>query len=98
MVADAYTQLEASRLLTMHAANMKASGEDFAAPASMAKLHATETANDVCSTVLQLMGGMDCTTVCPLERYVRDARITTIYEGTSEIQRNIIAKHFLRSL
>ena len=64
----------------------------------MAKVYATEAANRACYTALQLMGGVGYTQEYPLERYARDARVTTIYEGTSEIQRVIIARELLREL
>lgn len=98
MMADAYTQLEASRLLVMHAAYLKQAGKTFAKQASMAKLHASETANAVCYTAIQLMGGLGYTKDVPLERYARDARVTSIYEGTSEIQRVIIARELLQEI
>lgn len=98
MMADAYTQLECSRLLLMSAAYQKQSGQNFSKAASMAKLHATETANQVCYTAIQLMGGVGYTNECPLERMARDARVTSIYEGTSEIQRVIIARELLREI
>lgn len=95
MMADAYTQLEASRLLLMSAASTKDDAKPFSKQASMAKLHATETANQVCYTAIQLAGGVGYTRDFPLERYARDARATSIYEGTSEIQRIIIARELL---
>lgn len=98
MMADAYTQLEASRLLLMNAACLKQEGQAYSKQASMAKLHATETANQVCYTAIQLMGGLGYTREVPLERYARDARVTSIYEGTSEIQRVIIARELLREI
>ncbi|MGE3850009.1 MAG: acyl-CoA dehydrogenase family protein [Gammaproteobacteria bacterium] len=98
MLADTYTALEASRLLLMNAAYLKESGQPYAKAASMAKLHATETANEACYTALQLMGGVGYTTEYPLERLARDARVTTIYEGTSEIQRVIIARELMREM
>jgi len=98
MLADAYTQLEAARLLTMSAAYLKQTEKSFAKQASMAKLHATETANKVCYTAVQLMGGLGYTREVPLERMTRDARVTSIYEGTSEIQRLIIAREILKEL
>jgi len=98
MLADAYTQLEASRLLLMNAACLKQGGKPFSKAASMAKVHATETANDVCYTAIQLMGGVGYTKEFPLERMARDARVTSIYEGTSEIQRVIIARELLREI
>jgi alkylation response protein AidB-like acyl-CoA dehydrogenase len=98
MMADAYTQLEASRLLLMSAASNKERGVTFSKQASMAKLHATETANQACYTAIQLMGGLGYTKDVPLERFARDARVTSIYEGTSEIQRIIIARELLSEI
>jgi butyryl-CoA dehydrogenase len=94
-LADAYTELEAARLLLMNAAWLKDQGRDFAAAASMAKLYPSEKANDACYRALQLMGGAGYTRDYPLERYTRDVRITSIYEGTSEIQRLVIARSLL---
>ena len=98
MMADAYTQLEASRLLLMNAAYLKDSGKPFNKAAAMAKLHATEVGNKVCYTAQQLLGGMGYTQDCPLERFARDVRVTSVYEGTSEIQRIIIARELLNDL
>ena len=96
MIADAETELEAARLLIMNAANLKDAGKAFAKQASMAKLYATEAAQRATYTALQLHGGAGYIADYPLERYARDVRITTIYEGTSEIQRHIIAKGILK--
>jgi len=98
MLADAYTELEAARLLLLSAASLKARGEPFMKQAAMAKVYATEAANRACYTAIQLTGGIGYTEECPLERYARDARVTSIYEGTSEIQRVIIARELLREL
>lgn len=98
MVADRYTELEAARLLIMQAAFEKQQGNYFGTAASMAKLFATEKANDACYTALQLMGGAGYIRDYPLERFTRDARVTTIYEGTSEIQRVIIARDILKNI
>ena len=98
MLADTYPELEAARLLLMSAACQKQSGQAYAKAASMAKLFATESANKACYTALQLMGGVGYTEALPLERLARDARVTTIYEGTSEIQRVIIARELLREV
>jgi alkylation response protein AidB-like acyl-CoA dehydrogenase len=98
MMADAYTELEAARLLLMSAADLKAKQQPFMKQAAMAKLFASEAANRACYTALQLMGGIGYTRECPLERYARDVRITPIYEGTSEIQRVIIARELLREI
>ncbi|MBF7729659.1 acyl-CoA dehydrogenase family protein [Pseudomonas sp. N040] len=98
MLADAYTDLEAARLLLMNAADRKAQGLSFGKEASMAKLFASEKANKACYTALQLLGGYGYIKDFPLERYARDVRITSIYEGTSEIQRVIIARELLREI
>jgi butyryl-CoA dehydrogenase len=97
MIADAYTELEAARLLLMNAAFRKETGKSFAKEASMAKLFATEAANRSCYSAMQMLGGYGYTQDYPIERYTRDARITSIYEGTSEIQRLIISREILRS-
>jgi len=96
-IADATTELEAARLLLMNAAFRKEQGKSYSKEASMAKLFATETANRACYEALQIYGGYGYTSEFPVERYSRDARLTTIYEGTSEIQRLIIAREVLRS-
>ncbi|MBV5339227.1 MAG: acyl-CoA dehydrogenase family protein [Deltaproteobacteria bacterium] len=98
MIADTYTELEAARLLLMSASYRKDSGKTFAKEASMAKLFATEAANKACYKAMQMLGGYGYTRDFPIERYTRDARITTIYEGTSEIQRLIISREILRNL
>ncbi|MGK2906742.1 MAG: acyl-CoA dehydrogenase family protein [Desulfuromonadales bacterium] len=95
-IADAATELEAARLLLMNAAFRKEQGRSYAKEASMAKLFATEAANRVCYEAMQIYGGYGYTVDFPVERYSRDARVTTIYEGTSEIQRLIIAREVLR--
>jgi hypothetical protein len=94
-IADASTELEAARLLLMNAAFRKEQGRSYSKEASMAKLFATEAANRACYEAMQIFGGYGYTTEFPVERYCRDARITTIYEGTSEIQRVIIAREVL---
>ncbi len=98
MIADSYTELEAARLLLMNAAFRKEQGRPFAKEASMAKVYATESANRACYNALQMLGGYGYTQDYPIERYARDVRITTIYEGTSEVQRLIIAREILRGL
>ncbi len=97
MVADAYTELEAARLLLMNAAFRKDQGKSFAKEASMAKLYATEAANRACYSAIQMLGGYGYTRDFPVERYARDARITSIYEGTSEIQRLVISREILKN-
>jgi alkylation response protein AidB-like acyl-CoA dehydrogenase len=94
-IADRFTDLEAARLLLLQAAFRKEQGLPFAKEASMAKVFATEAANRACYDAMQILGGYGYTTDYPIERYARDARITTIYEGTSEIQRLIIARDIL---
>jgi butyryl-CoA dehydrogenase len=91
MIADMATQIEAARLLTFNAAAMKDRGENFSAAASMAKLYASEMANKIAYQALQIHGGYGYIKEYPVERYYRDARVFTIYEGTSEIQRRVIA-------
>jgi alkylation response protein AidB-like acyl-CoA dehydrogenase len=95
MLADRYTELEAARLLLMQAASSKEQGLSFSKQASMAKVFASEKANAACYTALQMLGGNGYSAEYPLERWTRDARITSIYEGTSEIQRIIIARELL---
>jgi alkylation response protein AidB-like acyl-CoA dehydrogenase len=98
MIADGYTELEAARLLLMSAAWRKESGRSYAKEASMAKMYATEAANRACYKAMQMLGGYGYTSDFPVERYARDARITSIYEGTNEIQRVIISREILKSL
>jgi alkylation response protein AidB-like acyl-CoA dehydrogenase len=95
-LADMKTRIEAARLLTYHAAvckeNAKKSGERFTREAAMAKLFASETAMFVAHAAVQIHGGMGYSKELPVERYFRDAKITEIYEGTSEIQRLVISR------
>ncbi|EKD37670.1 MAG: hypothetical protein ACD_75C01045G0001 [uncultured bacterium] len=79
----------------MNAAFKKEQGRPFAKEASMAKVFATESANKACYDAMQIFGGYGYTRDFPIERYARDVRVTTIYEGTSEIQRLIIAREIL---
>jgi alkylation response protein AidB-like acyl-CoA dehydrogenase len=95
MLADMATELEAARQLTFSAAAKKDRGERFSMEASMAKLFASEMVNRVTAKALQIHGGYGYTKEYPVERYYRDARVFTIYEGTSEIQRVVIANHLL---
>ncbi len=96
MLADMYTQLEAARLLTYRAAQQRDSGQRFSQESALAKLFASEAAAKITDAALQLHGGYGYTRELPLERYARDARILRIYEGSSEVQRNIIARTLLR--
>lgn len=98
MLADRETDLEAARLLLMQAAWLKDQGKPFSKQASMAKLFSSEAAQRATYTALQIHGGAGYIRDYPLERYARDARITTIYEGTSEIQRLIIARETLKGV
>jgi alkylation response protein AidB-like acyl-CoA dehydrogenase len=94
-LADMATDLQAARLLALEAARQRQNGERFSQAASMAKLYASEMAHRVTDAALQLHGGYGFTRDFPLERYARDCRIMRIYEGSSEIQRTIIAAHHL---
>lgn len=96
MIADRETDLAAARLLILDAARRKDQGLPFAKEASMAKLFASEAAQRVTDTAIQLHGGAGYCRDYPVERFARDARITRIYEGTSEIQRMIIARETIR--
>ena len=96
MVADMATEIEAARLLTYRAAALRQAEQPFARAAAMAKLAASETAGRVVDRALQLHGGYGYSRRLPLERLARDARILRIYEGASEVQRNIIARFVLR--
>jgi alkylation response protein AidB-like acyl-CoA dehydrogenase len=98
MIAESYTELEAARLLLMNAAFKKEQGLYFAREASMAKYYATEAAQRACDCALQMLGGYGYTREFPIERYFRDIRITSIYEGTNQIQRMIIARDILSSV
>jgi alkylation response protein AidB-like acyl-CoA dehydrogenase len=96
MLADAATWLDAAWMLTMRAASAKEAGRPFSDQAAMAKLYATEKAGVICDIALQVHGGYGYTTDFPVERAYRDVRVTRIYEGTSEIQRLVIARGLLR--
>jgi butyryl-CoA dehydrogenase len=95
MLADRYTELEAARLLLLQAAHLKDQDKNFVKAASMAKLFASEAANRACYDAMQILGGYGYSREYPLERMARDVRVCTIYEGTSEIQRLIIARELL---
>lgn len=96
LIADMATRIQAARLLTYNAALKKMSGKKFTRDASMAKLYASETAMWVTTKAIQVHGGMGYSKELPVERYFRDAKITEIYEGTSEIQRLVIARETLK--
>jgi len=92
LLADMHTQLNATRLLVLHAARLKSAGLPCLSEASQAKLFASEMAERVCSSAVQIHGGYGYLEDYPVEKYYRDARITQIYEGSSEIQRLLIAR------
>jgi alkylation response protein AidB-like acyl-CoA dehydrogenase len=94
-LADMAAEIDAAHLLSMRAAWLKDAGRPFSREASMAKLFATETAIRVCNRAVQIHGGYGYTREFAAERHLRDARVTTIYEGTSEVQRIVIARHVL---
>jgi alkylation response protein AidB-like acyl-CoA dehydrogenase len=96
MLADMATRIEAAQLLTLRAAAKKDSGERFTRESAMAKLYASETAGFVTDKAVQIHGAMGYSRELPVERYYRDARITQIYEGTSEIQRLVISRDELK--
>ena len=89
--------LAAAELLTLRAAALKESRRPFSSEASMAKVFASEMANRAADKAVQLHGGYGYLDEFPVERYLRDARVQTIYEGTSEIQRIVIARDLLRA-
>ncbi len=94
-LADMYTRIETSRLLTYRAAWLKQNKRPYASEAAMAKLHASETATYVTKEAIQVHGGYGYITEYEVERMYRDAKITEIYEGTSEVQRLLIARLLL---
>lgn len=96
MLADMATEIESARLLTHSAAHLRQSGRSFTRQAAMAKLFASEMANRVTYKAIQIHGGYGYSQEYPVERYYRDARVTTLYEGTSEIQRIVIARSYLK--
>ncbi|MBI3159277.1 MAG: acyl-CoA dehydrogenase family protein [Chloroflexi bacterium] len=95
MLADAATEIEAARLMVHKAAYLKQNGQPFSRQAAMAKLFATEAAERVCRNAIQIHGGYGYSREYPVERIYRDVRLMTIGEGTSEIQRMVIARHVL---
>jgi butyryl-CoA dehydrogenase len=96
MLADMATELEAARLLTLRAATLKDAGLRFSQEAAMAKLYASEAANRAATHAIQIHGGYGYTRAFPAERHFRDAKATELYEGTSEIQRLVIAANLLK--
>ena len=96
MLADSAVALDAGWLLTLAAAWRKQHGLPFTRQAAQAKLFATERANEICDRAVQVLGGYGYTRDFPVERHFRDVRVTTIYEGTSQIQKLVIARELLR--
>ena len=97
MLADMHTQQQTAELLSWRAASMKEKKQPFTREASMAKLFASEMSNRVCDKAVQIHGGYGYIDEFPVERYLRDARVQTIYEGTSEIQRIVIAREVIKA-
>lgn len=95
MLADMGTKIEASRLLTYQAAYLESEGLPYGKASAMAKLFASETAMEVTTKAVQIFGGYGYTRDYPVERFMRDAKITELYEGTSEVQRLVISRHLL---
>ena len=94
-LAEMATEIDASRLLLYRAAAFKDSGKPFSAEASMAKLHCSATAKEVTDLAVQIHGGYGYSKEYDVERYFRDAKVTQIYEGTSEVQKMVIARSIL---
>lgn len=97
-VADMKTRLSAAELLAWRAAALKEAKRPFSREASIAKLFASETSNWICDKAVQIHGGYGYIDEFPVERYLRDARVQTIYEGTSEVQRLVIARETFKAL
>ncbi|GHB63965.1 acyl-CoA dehydrogenase [Streptomyces viridiviolaceus] len=93
MLADMATQIEAGRALYLAAARLRDAGRPFAKQAAMAKLHCTDTAMRVTTDAVQILGGYGYTVDFPAERYMREAKVLQIVEGTNQIQRMVIARH-----
>ncbi|CCK31538.1 Acyl-CoA dehydrogenase [Streptomyces davaonensis JCM 4913] len=93
MLADMATQIEAGRALYLSAARLRDAGRPFAKQAAMAKLHCTDTAMKVTTDAVQILGGYGYTADFPAERYMREAKVLQIVEGTNQIQRMVIARH-----
>lgn len=94
-LADMAMKIEAARNLVYNAARLKEAGKDFAMEASMAKLYASEMCNECAKEAVQIFGGYGYTKDFPVERYFRDARVMSLFEGTSQIQRTVIARNLL---
>ena len=96
MLADSATELEVARLLTYRAAWLLDHGNLAIRESAMAKLFASESAGHICHRAVQIFGGYGYMMDSPMQRYFRDAKLTQIYEGTSEVQRMVIARDLLR--
>lgn len=96
MLADTATELDAAELLILRSAFLKENKRPFTLEASMAKVYATEAAWRACDRMLQIHGGYGYVKEYPIERFLRDVRVTRIYEGTSEVQRIVIARELLK--
>jgi butyryl-CoA dehydrogenase len=96
LMADMATRIQAARLLTYHAATLHDEGKDFAKESAMCKYYASETAVWVCERAVQIHGGYGVSKLYPIERYLRDAKILDIVEGTSEVQRYILSRELLQ--
>lgn len=96
MLADSRVELDAAKTMALRAAYLKEAKKPFSREAAMAKLYASEVANRICNRAVQVHGGYGYTREFPVERHLRDVRVTTIYEGTSEIQKTVIARSLLR--
>lgn len=96
MLADMYVATEAARLITYRAAMLYDEGKPFARDAAVAKLLATDTAMKVTTDAVQILGGFGVTKASPAERFMRDAKVTQIYEGTNQVQRMVIAGHIMK--
>jgi alkylation response protein AidB-like acyl-CoA dehydrogenase len=96
MLADSATELDAAQLLVYRAACLKDQGKPYTRESSMSKLFASEAGNRVCHKAVQVLGGYGYVSEYPVERHLRDVRVTTIYEGTSEVQRIVLSRSMLR--
>jgi butyryl-CoA dehydrogenase len=96
ILADMSVEIHAARLMALYAASLKDLGQSYTLEASQAKVFASEMVNRVCYQAIQVHGGYGYVKEFPVERYYRDARVFTIYEGTSEIQRIVISNHLLK--
>ena len=96
MLADMHTKVEAARLLVYRAAWLKQQGKSFSKEAAMAKMYASDIAMEVTTDAVQIFGGYGYISEYPVERLMRNAKITQIYEGTNQVQRMVISGALLR--